>query len=84
MKCKNDNSMFQKYFWKTWKKYRATEINTETTVNSEKEDMKMSLLAHETYISRKWLQKKNNTDNKSGNRELFVFYFFHYLRYKTN
>jgi len=32
---------------------RATEINTETTVNSEKEDMKISVLAHKTYISSK-------------------------------
>ena len=32
---------------------RATEINTETTVKSKKEDMKISVLAHKTYISRK-------------------------------
>lgn len=32
---------------------RAIEINPETTVNNEKEDMKISLLAHKTYISRK-------------------------------
>lgn len=63
---------------------RATEINTETAVNSEKENMKISLLAHKTYISRKLLQKKIIQIIKVRTIKNYLFSIFHYLRYKTN
>lgn len=54
---------------------RATETNTETTVNSEKENMKISLLAQDLRIQ-KITPEKTNADNESKNyKELFVFYF---------
>lgn len=62
---------------------RATETNTETTVNSEKENMKISL-CFETYVSRKLLQKRLMQIMKVRTIRNYLFSIFHYLRYKTN
>lgn len=53
---------------KHYRNTKAIEINTETTVNREKEDMKTLAFAYKTFVYLESDSRKNITDSKSENR----------------
>lgn len=53
---------------KRYRNTKAIEINTKTTVNREKEDMKTLVFAYKTFIYLESDSRKNIIDNKSEKR----------------
>lgn len=67
-KCQMPSLWFTNIAGKHYRNTKAIEINTKTTINREKEDMKTLVFAYKTFIYLESDSRKNITDNKSENR----------------